>query len=198
MCDGKSEWVWPARNGRSDAEKAAEFSVGASKASTNEAMIIDGDSRDVIDMGSTVNGMQNGDMAALDSNTTLSSTRLETEEVFEDMLRESYPFGNKFSKYKRLPKLSCETQPSEADLQPIKETSTAPPLSPMCVALRDAVSSVNRIEDFEIIEEIGEGFYAKVYKVNIKYGSVYVNVYNCQDKIHYSLVFNQGYHYIGS
>ena len=168
MCEAKSEWVWPAaRNGRSDAENAAEFSVGASKASHNEVVIIDGDSHDVVDMANTVNGMQNGDMAALDSNSMLSSSRLETEDVLEDLLHKSYSTDSKFSKYKRLPKLSCETQLSEAaDLQPIKESSTAPPLSPLCAALKDAVSSVNRMEDFEIIDEIGEGFYAKVYKVN--------------------------------
>lgn len=171
--DTKSEWVWPERNGPSDAEKAAEFSVGASKASHNEAMITDSSSgsssRDAIDMGNMVNGMQNGDMAAMDFNPKLNSTYSDAEYVVEDLSCGRYAISSKLSKHKKaLPKLSCDKQPAdflESDLKPIKESTMTPPSSPMLTALRDAVSSVSRIEDFEIIEEIGEGFYAKVYKV---------------------------------
>ena len=40
-----------------------------------------------------------------------------------------------------------------------------PPSSPLLVAMRTAVDSLNQYEDFEILEEIGAGFFAKVFKV---------------------------------
>lgn len=40
-----------------------------------------------------------------------------------------------------------------------------PPSSPMLVAIRTAVDSLNQYEDFEILEEIGAGFFAQVFKV---------------------------------
>lgn len=40
-----------------------------------------------------------------------------------------------------------------------------PPSSPLLVAMRNAVDSLNQYEDFEILEEIGAGFFAQVFKV---------------------------------
>ena len=40
------------------------------------------------------------------------------------------------------------------------------PSSPLLVAMRDAVDSLNKYEDFKIIEKIGAGFFADVYKVS--------------------------------
>lgn len=39
-------------------------------------------------------------------------------------------------------------------------------MSPLLSALRDAVSSVHNLEDYEIVEKIGAGFFAEVYKVS--------------------------------
>ena len=39
------------------------------------------------------------------------------------------------------------------------------PSSPLLVAMRDAVDSLNKYEDFKILEKIGAGFFAEVYKV---------------------------------
>ena len=41
-----------------------------------------------------------------------------------------------------------------------------PPSSPLLVAMRTAVESLNQYDDFEILEEIGAGFFAVVYKVS--------------------------------
>ena len=38
-------------------------------------------------------------------------------------------------------------------------------MSPLLSALRDAVSSVHNLEDYEIVEKIGAGFFAEVFKV---------------------------------
>jgi protein kinase 1 len=38
-------------------------------------------------------------------------------------------------------------------------------MSPLLSALRDAVSTVSGLEDFEILESIGAGFFAEVFKV---------------------------------
>ncbi len=43
-----------------------------------------------------------------------------------------------------------------------------PPSSPLLVAMRTAVDSLNQYEDFEILEEIGAGFYAVVFKVSCR------------------------------
>ena len=169
--ESKSEWMWPIRNGPCDAEKAMEVSVSASKATRNEAVTIDSNSssnsssHDFIDGGNMVNGMHNGDMAALDSNSKLRSTYSDADFVIKDLTDGRYAATSKLAIHKKaLPKLSCE--PNDACLPAIKENNyMTPPSSPMLTALRDAVSSLNRMEDFEIIEEIGEGFYAKVYKV---------------------------------
>lgn len=185
----QSEWV---RNGPSDAEKMSmESSVGASKASHNEAVILDSnnvavilnsnnvavilDSNNVVGTGNLVSGMPNGDMAAVDSNSKLASTYSDFKCVIEDLpdgRNGKYAVSNKLEIHKKaLPKLSCEKNPGdfiESNLPVINEMSPnhkTSPSSPMIMALRDAVSSLNRMEDFEIIENIGEGFYAKVYKV---------------------------------
>lgn len=167
----QSEWVWPNRNGPSDAEKAAELSENASKASHGEAVIVNG-STDDNDIGNVVSGMQNGGMAALDSDSKLTSTYADVECIIEDLSSGKHTISNKLSIHKKaLPKLNCEPPPSkfpEVNLSPIIEASyndIKPPSSPLLTALRDAVSSVHRMDDFEIIQEIGEGFYAKVYKV---------------------------------
>lgn len=39
------------------------------------------------------------------------------------------------------------------------------PNSPLLTAMREAVDSINQYEDFEILEKIGAGFYAEVFKV---------------------------------
>ena len=39
------------------------------------------------------------------------------------------------------------------------------PSSPMMAAMREAVDSITQYEDFEIVENIGAGFYADVFKV---------------------------------
>lgn len=39
------------------------------------------------------------------------------------------------------------------------------PSSPLLTAMREAVDSINQYEDFEILEKIGAGFYAEVFKV---------------------------------
>ena len=39
------------------------------------------------------------------------------------------------------------------------------PSSPLLTAMREAVDSINQYEDFEILEKIGAGFFADVYKV---------------------------------
>lgn len=41
------------------------------------------------------------------------------------------------------------------------------PSSPLLVAMRDAVDSLNKYEDFKILEKIGAGFFAEVYKVSL-------------------------------
>ncbi len=41
------------------------------------------------------------------------------------------------------------------------------PSSPLLVAMRNAVDSLNKYEDFKILEKIGAGFFAEVFKVNI-------------------------------
>jgi hypothetical protein len=41
-----------------------------------------------------------------------------------------------------------------------------PPSSPLLVAMRTAVDSLNQYEDFEILDEIGAGFFAQVFKVS--------------------------------
>ena len=41
-----------------------------------------------------------------------------------------------------------------------------PPSSPLLVAMRTAVDSLNQFDDFDVIEEIGSGFFADVFKVS--------------------------------
>lgn len=49
-----------------------------------------------------------------------------------------------------------------------EHTTFQPPSSPLLVAMRTAVDSLNQYEDFEILEEIGAGFFAQVFKVRHK------------------------------
>lgn len=42
------------------------------------------------------------------------------------------------------------------------------PSSPMLTAMREAVDSITQYEDFEVVEKIGAGFYADVFKVMMK------------------------------
>ena len=42
------------------------------------------------------------------------------------------------------------------------------PSSPLLTAMREAVDSLNQYDDFEILEKVGAGFFADVYKVLIK------------------------------
>lgn len=39
------------------------------------------------------------------------------------------------------------------------------PSSPLLTAVREAVDSINQYDDFEILEKIGAGFFADVFKV---------------------------------
>ena len=39
------------------------------------------------------------------------------------------------------------------------------PSSPLCSAVRDAVDSLSQYDDFDVLEQIGTGFFADVYKV---------------------------------
>lgn len=41
------------------------------------------------------------------------------------------------------------------------------PSSPLLIAMRNAVDSLNKYEDFKILEKIGAGFFAEVFKVSI-------------------------------
>ena len=41
------------------------------------------------------------------------------------------------------------------------------PSSPLLTAVREAVDSINQYEDFEILEKIGAGFFADVFKVRM-------------------------------
>ena len=44
-----------------------------------------------------------------------------------------------------------------------------PPNSPLLVAMRTAVDSLNQYDDFDILDEIGSGFFAEVFKVSRLY-----------------------------
>ena len=176
----KTEWKWPARNGPCDAENATGLNIDASTASRNGVVITDSSSNfssshDVISDGAEmVNGIQNGGMAANSPPTSAC-----TDDV-DYVPTEVYAVSSQLASHKKaLPKLSCDIPPCiPTDLPTIKEHSPyhmTPPSSPMLTAVRDAVSSLNRMEDFEIIEEIGEGFYAKVYKVTDTVGYVTMN-----------------------
>ena len=52
---------------------------------------------------------------------------------------------------------------------PVRELIDGPhtptPSSPLLTAMREAVDSINQYEDFEILEKIGAGFFADVFKV---------------------------------
>jgi hypothetical protein len=41
------------------------------------------------------------------------------------------------------------------------------PSSPLLTAVREAVDSINQYEDFEVLEKIGAGFFAEVFKVSM-------------------------------
>lgn len=53
-----------------------------------------------------------------------------------------------------------------------------PPSSPLLMAVKKAVDSLNQYADFEIIEEIGSGFFADVFKVS-QYGRTFTRVRRC-------------------
>lgn len=44
---------------------------------------------------------------------------------------------------------------------------SASPTSPLLIAMRSAVDSLNKYEDFKILEMIGVGFFAEVFKVSL-------------------------------
>ncbi len=58
------------------------------------------------------------------------------------------------------------------------------PSSPLLVAMRDAVDSLNKYEDFKILEKIGAGFFAEVYKVSSFVKSSPFIVYHCKTAIY--------------
>ena len=58
-------------------------------------------------------------------------------------------------------RLSVASQDSDGE-----HLTFQPPSSPLLVAMRTAVDSLNQYEDFEILEEIGAGFFAQVFKVS--------------------------------
>ena len=61
------------------------------------------------------------------------------------------------------------------------------PSSPLLTAVREAVDSINQYDDFEILEKIGAGFFADVFKVGIY---VYVCIYCTSDNVSFSLAFS--------
>ena len=165
-----SDEVKTERNGPCDAEKSTGLNTDALVTSRNGAMITDSSSNIsnnhdvIIDGAEMVHGMQNGGMAA---NSPPTSACIDDVDYIPNGV--DAVSSQQASHKKALPKLSCEMPPISTDLPAIREHSPyhmTPPSSPMLTAVRNAVSSLNRMEDFEIIEEIGEGFYAKVYKVN--------------------------------
>ena len=46
-----------------------------------------------------------------------------------------------------------------------EENRLSTPSSPLLTAMREAVESINQYDDFEILEKIGTGFFAEVFKV---------------------------------
>lgn len=63
---------------------------------------------------------------------------------------------------------SCKSRLASSHDSDSEPVMFHPPSSPLLVAMRTAVDSLNQYEDFEILEEIGAGFFAKVFKVGYK------------------------------
>ena len=58
------------------------------------------------------------------------------------------------------------SMPNIVDMDP--RDNPHPPSSPLLLAVKNAVDSLNQYEDFEILDEIGEGYFAEVFKVSLK------------------------------
>ena len=62
---------------------------------------------------------------------------------------------------------SCSASTSLLGLHRSDSVTLNPPSSPLLMAVRRAVDSLNQYDDFDIIEEIGSGFFADVFKVGM-------------------------------
>ena len=98
--------------------------------------------------------------------TASKPTHMSTQSVFE--LSESPKrFGLPSKGYDHMyfdrGRLSASPPPGSSD----EEFAYRCPSSPLLVAVRNAVDSLSQYNDFEILEQIGSGFYAEVFKVRL-------------------------------
>lgn len=85
------------------------------------------------------------------------------EELSESPYRYGMRFGAQFAQKSenQISRLSVASQDSNGE-----HVTFHPPSSPLLVAMRTAVDSLNQYEDFVILEQIGAGFFAEVFKVS--------------------------------
>ena len=105
--------------------------------------------------------------------TATEHTHMSTQSVFE--LSESPKrFGLPSKGYDHIyfdhGRLSVSPPPGSSD----EEFTYRCPSSPLLVAVRNAVDSLSQYNDFEILENIGSGFYAEVFKVRWMFGPLFM------------------------